>query len=606
MTAEFVTGFLTSYLHSLAERTREEVGGTKFGFDWVIYNLGLAEDWTPIRLPFVRAGSDTTAQTKTEAEFGIDFSFLSPDRSRLRIFVLKDEVLTYSAFTREDFDRDLRMASLPDLAQAGLESVTDVEVILAYNKDEHADGVQLYEQFVANQPKRIAADRVTLHFDRWNLTALVERVRDHLLTPNLMPQRFFGLFSYICSQVSDFRHGSDEWTHQLLPNWRRFLDDVLSGPAEKRRLDLIPVALLILQKRGAQTPAFETGWIDLIEWAMLRLWRSANDANTQEARQIVANIWVQFYVFQLRSFFDAYGDSLATKDSLELRKADYDLGALANAYVAFWYLGRIGILAYSTVELINVDDLERLHWLQNELRTLANFVVAFLNANSACFRPVIDLNHIELFLIWQLFFMAERKDAIRDWLGGLRARLQLRRHKISGLQFIADHNSWELAFEDAALKGSSDDATPKSSHLLLMLMECATVLREPDREAIIDCIYTQLVEGKLADGERSDDVKTLDLLTWVPPENWESRILSGPVNDGESIVVSLFSHEERPPASLTDRLKRLIETLQTSRPFTFTGKMPLSVLALACLKHRSPLPPFYWRQSLAADIQNPA
>src|SRR5436305_10208499 len=85
MSDDFKTSFLTYYIQSLGERTRQEKRGTKFGFDWIIYNLALAEDWTPHRLPFLRAGGSATSTPKSEAEFGIDLAFVSPDQQTLRI-----------------------------------------------------------------------------------------------------------------------------------------------------------------------------------------------------------------------------------------------------------------------------------------------------------------------------------------------------------------------------------------------------------------------------------------------------------------------------------------------------------------------------------------
>ena len=102
------TSFLTYYIQSLGERTREEKRGTKFGFYWDIYNLALAEDWIPHRLPFVRAGGSETSKTKTEPEFGVDLAFLSQDLKTLRIFVLKDEILKNSTWGTHSFDIDIR------------------------------------------------------------------------------------------------------------------------------------------------------------------------------------------------------------------------------------------------------------------------------------------------------------------------------------------------------------------------------------------------------------------------------------------------------------------------------------------------------------------
>jgi hypothetical protein len=150
MTADPSTSFLTYYIQSLRERTREEKTGTKFGFDGVIYNIGLAKGWTPYRLPFVRTGPGETAKTKTEAEFGIDLAFLSEDRQTLRIFVLKDEVLTNKNFTEHDFDKDLRNACAPDLTAADLTINTALTLVRPTDAEISKGQSQLAERWVAH------------------------------------------------------------------------------------------------------------------------------------------------------------------------------------------------------------------------------------------------------------------------------------------------------------------------------------------------------------------------------------------------------------------------------------------------------------------------
>src|SRR5947208_1211887 len=98
VSTDVTTSFLTYYVRSLAERTRVEKTGTKFGFDWIIYGLGLAEGLIPVRLPFFRSGPNEISKTKTEVEFGIDLAFLSGDGAVLTVFVLKDEVLTNASW----------------------------------------------------------------------------------------------------------------------------------------------------------------------------------------------------------------------------------------------------------------------------------------------------------------------------------------------------------------------------------------------------------------------------------------------------------------------------------------------------------------------------
>ena len=83
--------FINSYILSLKERTRNEKKGLQIGFDWIIYNLGIAKNWVPTNLPFFRSISENNFITKTGAQFGIDMAFLAGNE--LIIFVLKDEEL---------------------------------------------------------------------------------------------------------------------------------------------------------------------------------------------------------------------------------------------------------------------------------------------------------------------------------------------------------------------------------------------------------------------------------------------------------------------------------------------------------------------------------
>ena len=203
--------FLTHYLMSLAERTRREKKGLKVGFDWVIYNLGLAKNWMPVRLPFSHSG-----KTKTEPEFGIDISFLSANSSELFIFVLKDEVLNKTNWLKHNFDSDLRLAIYPDLSSKQFARVKKVVVILAYNKGEDNTGVEIFDRFVAGAQARLK-NRITLSFARWNLAKIVEEVSADLLAPALLPQELSGILNYICMQVSDFTFGSNE---EIAPSFR--------------------------------------------------------------------------------------------------------------------------------------------------------------------------------------------------------------------------------------------------------------------------------------------------------------------------------------------------------------------------------------------------
>jgi len=280
---------LTEYVGALYERTRVDKGGLKIGFDWIIYQLGLAKDWIPVRLPFLREPTRKAAKTKTEAEFGVDLAFLLPSKQDLSIFVLKDEHLTYQNWKKKkhSFETDLRMAATVDPRQQGYPFVRSVTVTLAYNKDQDNDGLRAYKQLVNSLPSKVGDD-VRLRFDRWNLDRIVQEVKTHL-TPDLLPQHVAGPFRYVCSLVTDFPYGTYEWEKFLIPKWRKFLASALESPIDERKLRLIPVALMILKNYGTDAQNPYPGWLDLVEWTMLALW-SASKNLPQRGTKRLSNI----------------------------------------------------------------------------------------------------------------------------------------------------------------------------------------------------------------------------------------------------------------------------------------------------------------------------
>jgi len=340
---ESVKSFVTYYLQGLKERTRREQSGTKWGIDWVVYNLGLAKFGRPIRLPFIRAGTDGYPKTKTEAEFGVDLAFLSEDARHLAIFVLKDEPLTNRSWTKNDFDRDLRMAITPDLDAQDLDRVESINVILVYNKDDEENGVELFNRFVADAPTRIR-DHVPLSFDRWNLARLVELTIQNILSASLLPERFFGQLSYISAQAADFRHGSEAWGTQLVPNWRKFIDDVLSESSGPRGPALVPVALIIVRERASSNQSFETGWIELLEWSAIALWRHRATTSEPDVVESIRRFWREFYIAELERFYRTYIHDLATEYSIDCLPLGTYVGTVGSAYVIHWHIARLGIL----------------------------------------------------------------------------------------------------------------------------------------------------------------------------------------------------------------------------------------------------------------------
>jgi len=591
-----LNSFLTHYVGSLYERTRQEKKGLNIGFDWVVYQLGLARDWIPLRLPFYRQMHEGVSKPKSEPEFGIDLSFLLPSKKDLYIFVLKDEQLTYGNWTNHNFDKDLRMAASPDLSQPELDGIERVKIVLAYNKDENDSGVRAFENLVKALPSKIY-DTVDLEFERWNLTRLVEEIKEDLLTPDLLPQHLSEHFRYICSQIRDFDFGTEQWESQLVNNWKSFLSILLSDPDE-RKVRLLPVVLLIARDHAKDAPSSQIGWIDLAEWAMLALWDCYKCIDDARIRQIVLQIWIQFYIFQLELYFQDIDKVFTTQHAFVTIEAAPNgrLSAMNDAYMAFWHLGRLGILALAPQEVEpRITEL-----LDQVVTRSADWLVSCFQANPASMRPLLDLHHIELYLAWLVLWQARREDDIYQWLSELEQRLILRRvNEKSIFPFIESNSRMDLLTEYAIAGERPDDYSDSSSYLLLMLLELICALPVEKRDKLLRRYHSRLIRGIEDSGERIVE-EQINLVSWVPPDDWAQRVLRESVRDGVAITTDGFAPDSGEKGShQTGRIDSQIQTLVDSTrqrfPWQLPTDIPQSAYILACIKNRSPLPPEFWR-----------
>jgi hypothetical protein len=598
MTPESITNFLTGYIRSLSEETRQEAKGPRYGFDRVIHEIALAQDMIPMRLSFYRQGEDELSRPKKEPEHGVDQSFVSRDGTRLVVFVLKDEILSYRNWTEQKFDYDLRRARDQDLDTPELSRVERVTIVLAYNKDDDEEGVESFQKFVAASDPKIAG-RAILNFERWNLTAITEKVRSTLLTPSLLPETFFRQLTYLCWQVGDFDYGSAQWREVLIPDWKEFLTSVLRVPVSERTVRLVSVALIVLRQYGKRgddrsvRPSFETGWLDLVEWAVLAVWQAVLGSDDKNARKAAIQIWVEFYLAELEQFYTHNAEKLSTEHGLEVHAGA--LNEAASAYLAYWHLGRLGVLAMAASELLPPT-----HKSGPKIRELmaraADWIVTLLNGNPACHRPMLDIHHVEIFLVWRALAILGRYDDILTWFRDLFHRLFFRRLGRAGCRVIDYGNSWEALFEYLATNEEPYAGFGRSSYLFLMLLELCLGIPERRGEALMMTIYKQLVLGQNADGTELPLKERLELMGWIPPDDWQQRILTERVVDGVCLPTHFTNGDSELSLSVT--LKKFIENCRKQYPFNAGAGGPASVFVLACIKHVSPLPSEFWRASM--------
>jgi len=582
--------FLTEYILSLSERTRDEKDGVKLGFDQLIYSLALAKNWQPIRIPFFRQDAHGATTTKTEAEFGVDCAFLNPSKTELYIFVLKDEALTNSNWKKNNFDPDIRMAATPNLKMSELESVSTVKVILAYNKDEDHNGVELYDRLVSSLGT-VINNKISLSFERWNLSRIVAEAKLYLLSPEFLPLHLSRQYRDICVEVQNCDYGSEAWEDRVVFNWCKFLNSLLEPPIDIKRLNLIPVALFILYNYRKRTPNSYPGWIDLTEWAILALWRcclsTSDKPDHDRLRQITEKITVELYIAELARYLNQVSLVFTTEHGFGYTAGD-QLSVVNDPYLIYWHTSRLGILALGYRDFALRDTAEI-------VRHFSELVTACLSTNPAIFRPLIDLNHVDLFLIWFLLMQSGQPKYIYKWLSKLESRLTIRRaRKFGGVPFIESRNRIELVAEYIATSNRPPEYTDSSSYLVLMLMEICFCLNEKGRDELLERLYRRVVCGIGDDGKKIADYP-LDLMSWVPPQDWPGRVLKERVYDGIGIITYNFSNVGDNQSKLADKIQNFVTQVRTQYPWQLPADVPQSILVLACLKYQSPLPPEFWR-----------
>lgn len=602
MTPEAEIDFLTGYIRSLAEETRHDSAGPRYGFDHIIYELAVAQNLIPVRLSFFRQGGEELVRPKKEAEHGVDQSFVSRDGKKLLVFVLKDEVLNYKNWTKASFDTDLRRAREQDLSAPEFALIEEVCVILAYNKDDNEEGIESWEKYVRSSGTHVG-DKAALTFQRWNLTAITEKVRDTLLTPSLLPENFFRRFTYLCWQVGDFVHNSPQWREVLLPDWREFLAAVLSAPVSERNVRLISVALIVLRSQGKRRadgtldPSFETGWLDLMEYAVLALWRASSEVDDTAVRNSVFEIWLKYYLAELERYYSNNIDRLTIEHSLQVPGGMLQEGA--SSFLAYWHMARLGLLAMAASEMPRQDE-DSHKGVAELVGRIADWIVQLLNANPACQRPVLDIHHVEIFLVWRALVICGRWEDALNWFHSLFERLLYRRLGQGGMRVIDYGNSWESLFEYLGSGEEPYAGFGKSSYLLLMVLELCLGAPDAQGESLASVIHHQLILGKNADGSTIGLKDHVELMGWIPPDDWAKRILSERVDDGTSLPTHFSDDDES--GSFLKNLRAFIDNSRKECSFQLLPWTPPSALVLACIKNASPLPNEFWRRTLFGPV----
>jgi hypothetical protein len=210
---------------------------------------------------------------------------------------------------------------------------------------------------------------------------------------------------------------------------------------------------------------------------------------------------------------------------------------------------------------------------------------------------VLDIQHIEFFLLVDVFRRASRLDQVVDLLGPLVDRLYLRRIGHGELPFLDGGNSLDNVFEQVATKPDQTLLLTESSFFVLMLLELCCLLPKVPCDQMIGLIHRRLVLGAF-DAGPPGDCKPLHLMSWFPPADWAKQVFAPDGEGGHSVAAEPFADDRDAPAQhIVDGVVRLVSKMrEASAPFDLQADIPLAAAILASLRYRKPLPPELWRR----------
>lgn len=575
---------ITNYILSLAERTQVlKDGEHKIGFDWVIYQYGLSKKWQPIRLPFNREMASITH--KTEAEFGIDLCFWDKKNKSIISFVLKADKLTYANWLQKGFKDDIERALTPNFDNIGinLSKIKTYKIITVYNKDDNKDGINSYENLVKSS-NRVIYQNINIDFDRWNIDKLVEEVIETTLTPDVLPSHLSGVLTYISSQFNDFDYGTTQWQNQLVPNWKNFLTTVFKdNKSDERCINLIPFALLILKNNSKDSPNKIVAWIDLIEWAMLKLWEIFPKSNKKN-KILIINILFDFYITELRNYFYINEGILCSYFGVKVYSQDMSLIPINTANSLYWHIGRLGILGISAVNLPQGSFKQE--WFNKYQTYLKNLI----NQNPLSHNPLVDIHHIEIFEIFLLYLLNDKKEDLFEFFDNLLLNLHLRRQENPPLPFIESSNRIELVAERLATGTIPVNWNEASSYLLTMLLEMTLVFDDKVAQELMEFIFQKIIIGN-----KKQESNSIDLVSWTPPKDWDDIVFKGIQSTGTGINTANFADFSNQNRNKIEIIKEFIKESQTRDIKIPKLERFLVLYILACIKNKTPLPPEFWR-----------
>jgi hypothetical protein len=185
---------------------------------------------------------------------------------------------------------------------------------------------------------------------------------------------------------------------------------------------------------------------------VVAIWRSSRPRlKTKKVAGAALAVWLKLYLPALEVYYKTHGTALATEHSLAVS----DYGGFAepvSVHLAYWHMARLGILGLILIELYSMSGDDIRTTIQQGFQRTLDTLIGLVNANPATRRPLLDIHHIQLFLLWRMLRFARRADEALAIFQDIHQRVLYRRLGQGGQRLIDQSNSWPNLLEFIATR----------------------------------------------------------------------------------------------------------------------------------------------------------
>ena len=117
-----------------------------------------------------------------------------------------------------------------------------------------------------------------------------------------------------------------EWAG-LSIRWSAWAKRYYEHMAQKKKKHAV-----IVRQQADANESMETGWLDLIEWAAIALWKLSAEQQDSKITASVAKFWWDFYIAELERFYRTHIEEVATEQAVDDASTGSFVGTVVAAY----------------------------------------------------------------------------------------------------------------------------------------------------------------------------------------------------------------------------------------------------------------------------------